>query len=141
MKSIKILENKTITDVPFFKASGIHCGLKKSKKDLCVIYSERKAVAAAAFTRNIVKAAPVLLNMKTIDNNNIQAIVANSGNANACTGDKGYKDAELMAELTAQELNLSSSEVLVASTGVIGEPLPFDKIKTGIKLACDSLSY
>jgi glutamate N-acetyltransferase/amino-acid N-acetyltransferase len=141
MKSIKILENKTITDVPFFKASGIHCGLKKSKKDLCVIYSERKAVAAATFTRNIVKAAPVLLNMKTIDNNNIQAIVANSGNANACTGDKGYKDAELMAELTAQELNLSSSEVLVASTGVIGEPLPFDKIKTGIKLACDSLSY
>lgn len=141
MKSIKILENKTITDVPFFKASGIHCGLKKSKKDLCVIYSERKAVAAAAFTRNIVKAAPVLLNMKTIDNNNIQAIVANSGNANACTGDKGYKDAELMAELTAQKLNLSSSEVLVASTGVIGEPLPFDKIETGIKLACDSLSY
>lgn len=141
MKSIKILENKTITDIPFFKASGIHCGLKKSKKDLCVIYSERKAVAAAAFTRNIVKAAPVLLNMKTIDNNNIQAIVANSGNANACTGDKGYKDAELMAELTAQELNLSSSEVLVASTGVIGEPLPFDKIETGIKLACDSLSY
>lgn len=141
MKSIKILENKTITDVPFFKASGIHCGLKKSKKDLCVIYSERKAVAAATFTRNIVKAAPVLLNMKTIDNNNIQAIVANSGNANACTGDKGYKDAELMAELTAQELNLSPSEVLVASTGVIGEPLPFDKIETGIKLACDSLSY
>lgn len=141
MKSIKILENKTITDVPFFKASGIHCGLKKSKKDLCVIYSERKAVAAAVFTRNIVKAAPVLLNMKTINNNNIQAIVANSGNANACTGDKGYKDAELMAELTAQELNLSSSEVLVASTGVIGEPLPFNKIETGIKLACDSLSY
>lgn len=141
MKSIKILENKTITDVPFFKASGIHCGLKKSKKDLCVIFSERKAVAAAVFTRNIVKAAPVLLNMKTINNNNIQAIVANSGNANACTGDKGYKDAELMAELTAQELNLSSSEVLVASTGVIGEPLPFNKIETGIKLACDSLSY
>jgi glutamate N-acetyltransferase/amino-acid N-acetyltransferase len=140
MNSIKILENKTITDVPFFKASGVHCGLKKLKQDLCVIYSEKEAVAAATFTKNKVKAAPVLLNMKTIENLNIQAIVANSGNANACTGDAGYKDAILMAELTAKELNLSSSEVLVASTGVIGQPLPFDKVENGIKMACETLS-
>ncbi len=141
MDSIKILENKTITDVPFFKAAGIHCGLKRVKKDLCVIYSEKSAVAAAVFTSNKVKAAPVLLNMKTIANENIQAIVANSGNANACTGAAGYKDAVSMAELTAKELNLTPGEVMVASTGIIGEPLKFDKITKGIKMACENLSY
>lgn len=141
MDFIKILENKTITDVPFFKAAGVHCGLKREKKDLCVIYSEKKAVAAAVFTNNKVKAAPVLLNMKTIANKNIQAIVANSGNANACTGAAGYKDAEVMAELTAKELNLTPGEVLVASTGIIGEPLKFDKITKGIKMACENLSF
>lgn len=140
MNSIKILNNKTITDVPYFKASGVHCGLKKVKKDLCIIYSEKPAVAAATFTKNKVKAAPVLLNMKTIKNPNAMAIVANSGNANACTGDAGYKDAEQMASLTAMHLNLKPSEVLVASTGVIGEPLDFNKIENGIELACSSLS-
>lgn len=141
MSSIKVLENKNITDVPYFKASGIHCGLKKAKKDLCVIYSEKKAVAAAAFTKNKVKAAPILLNMKSIENENTQAIVVNSGNANACTGDEGYNDALSMAKATSEALGLKSEEVIVASTGVIGVSMPMDKIVSGIDMACKALSY
>lgn len=140
MDLIKVLKNKNITDVPYFKASGIHCGLKKVKKDLCVIYSEKKAVAAATFTKNKVKAAPILLNMKSIENGNTQAIVVNSGNANACTGDDGYEKAFSMAKITAETLGLSPEEVIVASTGVIGVPLPMDTIVTGIGMACNSLS-
>ncbi|MFT8315921.1 MAG: bifunctional glutamate N-acetyltransferase/amino-acid acetyltransferase ArgJ [Clostridium sp.] len=141
MDSIKILENKTITDVPYFKASGIHCGLKKVKKDLCVIYSEKKAVAAATFTKNKVKAAPILLNMKFIENENTQAIVVNSGNANACTGEDGYSNALSMAATTSKALGLSPEEVIVASTGVIGVPMPMDTITSGIGMACEALSY
>lgn len=141
MDSIKVLPNKSITDIPYFKAAGIHCGLKKIKKDLCVIYSEKKAVAAATFTKNKVKAAPILLNMKSIENENTQAIVVNSGNANACTGEKGYNDAITMAKVTAETLGLSPEEVIVASTGVIGYPMPMNTITAGIKIACESLSY
>ncbi|MDD3225394.1 MAG: bifunctional ornithine acetyltransferase/N-acetylglutamate synthase, partial [Clostridium sp.] len=112
MNSIKILKDKYITDVPYFKASGIHCGLKKRKKDLCVIYTEKKAVSAATFTKNKVKAAPILLNIETIKNANSQAIVVNSGNANACNGENGYRDAKSMASITAELLNLNSNEVL-----------------------------
>lgn len=141
MELIKVLKNKTISDVPYFKAAGIHCGLKKdNNKDLCVIYSEKRAIAAATFTTNKVKAAPVLLNMKNIENENIQAIVVNSGNANACTGDDGYEKASSMAKFTAEALKLQPEEVLVASTGVIGVPLPIEKIIPGIKEACSSLS-
>lgn len=141
MDLIKVLKNKTITDVPYFKAAGIHCGLKKeNKKDLCVIYSEKEAIAAATFTTNKVKAAPVLLNMQNIDNENTQAIVVNSGNANACTGDDGYEKAKSMTKATADALNLEPSEVLVASTGVIGTPLPIEIILPGIKKACSVLS-
>lgn len=142
MDLIKVLENKSITDVPGFKAAGVHCGLKKDgNKDLCVIYSEKKSVAAAAFTTNKVKAAPVLLNMKNIEGNNIQAIVANSGNANACTGDDGYEKAVSMTKATAEALGINSSEVLVASTGVIGVPLPIGKVISGIKDASKKISY
>jgi len=122
--------------------SGVSSGIKKSdKKDLCVIFSEKESTAAAVFTTNKVKAAPVLLNMKNIKTKNIQAIVVNSGNANACTGKQGQKDANTMAELTASLLDIPSDSVLVASTGVIGVSLPMDCIETGIKNACGSLSY
>jgi glutamate N-acetyltransferase / amino-acid N-acetyltransferase len=139
---MKIIKDKTITDVPYFKASGVSSGLKKSgKKDLCVIYSEKESVAAAVFTTNKVKAAPVLLNMQHIQSKNTQAIVVNSGNANACTGKRGEADAKTMAALTASFLNISSDSVLVASTGVIGVPLPMHCIESGIKNACENLSY
>ncbi len=139
---MKLIKDKTITDVPFFKASGVFSGIKKNgNKDLCVIYSEKESVAAGVFTTNMVKAAPVLLNMEHIQSKNTQAIVVNSGNANACTGKQGQKDAKTMAELTASLLNITSDSVLVASTGVIGVPLPMHCVESGIKNACENLSY
>ena len=129
---MKILENKTITDVPYFKAIGIHCGVKKKRKDLCIIYSEKKAVAAGTFTTNKVKAAPVILNIENIKSCNTQAIVVNSGNANACTGEMGAIHTEVMATELASCLGLDKNQILVASTGVIGVPLPINKIVAGI---------
>lgn len=134
MNSIKVLENKSIADVPYFKAMGAPCGLKGgNKNDLCVVYSEKPCTAAGTFTTNKVKAAPVLLNMEHIKSKNIYAITANSGNANACTGDDGYKKASIMAETTAKYLSIKPEEVLVASTGVIGVPLPINNVVSGIK--------
>lgn len=139
---MEILEDKTITDVPYFKAAGIHCGLRrKEKKDLCVIYSEKKSIAAAAFTQNIIKAAPIILNMEHINSANTQAIVVNSGYANSCTGDRGLNDAKTMAKIAANCLNIKTEEVLVSSTGRIGVALPMNIVIPGIKEACDKLSY
>ncbi|AAK80346.1 glutamate N-acetyltransferase/amino-acid N-acetyltransferase [Clostridium acetobutylicum] len=136
MDTIKVLNNKNITDVPYFKAIGVASGIKgNNKSDLCVIYSEKPCIAAGTFTTNKVKAAPVLLDLKHIESENIYAIVANSGNANACTGDDGYEKAYLMAECTAKHLKIKPEEVLVASTGVIGVPLPIDKVMFGIEKA------
>ncbi|MEW6195368.1 MAG: bifunctional glutamate N-acetyltransferase/amino-acid acetyltransferase ArgJ [Bacteroidota bacterium] len=116
-----------------FKSAGIHCGIKKYKKDLALIYSDYPATAAGVFTLNKVQAAPVLITKKHLaESDAIQAIIVNSGNANACTGERGYFDASLMAERTAEVLGISSESVLVASTGVIGEPLPMDKVLKGI---------
>ncbi|NLJ89144.1 MAG: bifunctional ornithine acetyltransferase/N-acetylglutamate synthase [Epulopiscium sp.] len=130
-----------VTSPKGFMANGNYIGIKKKKKDLSVIYSESPAKGAAAFTTNIVKAAPVLWNQKIIDaKTNIQAIVINSGNANACTGEQGMQDAILMAQTTAEALNLKKEEVLVASTGVIGVLLPMDIICPGIKKTIAALS-
>jgi len=118
---------------PGFKAAGIAAGLKKkNKKDLGLIFSEVPANVAGMFTRNRVKAAPVILDIERITSGVCQAIIVNSGNANCCTGEQGIRDAETMASLSASELGISKDLVLVASTGVIGEPLPIGKIKTAI---------
>ena len=140
---MNILKDKTITDVPYFKASGVHVGIRKNvnKKDLCVIFSEKSAVAAGVFTKNIVKAAPVLLDMEHIKSDTTRAIVVNSGCANACTGEKGYNDALEMAKVCGHKLNIPYNEVLVSSTGVIGTELDMSKIIPGIDMACNSLSY
>lgn len=132
MESTEIMQEDIVLPLGF-KVWGIHCGIKKSKKDLGLIYSEKKANASAVFTTNKVKAAPVLLSMENIKNNEIQAVIVNSGNANACTGVKGYSDAISMTEKTAQILNLKSEDVFVSSTGVIGVPLPIEKILNGIE--------
>ncbi|MEG8946546.1 bifunctional glutamate N-acetyltransferase/amino-acid acetyltransferase ArgJ [Rosettibacter firmus] len=117
-----------------FKAAGIHCGIKRFKKDLALIVSDVPATAAGVFTQNKVQAAPVLLCKKYLqENEKFRAIIINSGNANACTGEQGYKDAVMMSVLTAEELNIKPEEVFVSSTGVIGELLPMDKISAGIK--------
>lgn len=124
-----------------FRAVGIHCGIKKAKKDLALILSDVPATAAAVFTQNRVQAAPVLLSKRHFSlRKTFRAIVINSGNANACTGDRGYTDACTMAEVAAEALGVYPTEVLVASTGVIGEPLPMEKIEHGIRTASALLS-
>ncbi|MFQ5965393.1 MAG: bifunctional glutamate N-acetyltransferase/amino-acid acetyltransferase ArgJ [Candidatus Scalinduaceae bacterium] len=117
-----------------FKAGSTHCGLKRSAKnhDIGIITSEKPCKAAALFTTNQILAAPIKYSRKIIKKGLVHAIVVNSGNANACTGEKGYKDAEAMAQSTAKHLNVKPEEVIVASTGVIGRHLPMKKIQSGI---------
>ncbi len=125
---------------PGFEAAGIAAGLKKkNKKDLGLIFSKVPANVAGVFTRNRVKAAPVILDRERIKSGVCQAIIVNSGNANCCTGEQGIRDAETMASLSASELGISKDLVLVASTGVIGEPLPIEKIKAAIPDLVESL--
>ncbi len=128
------LEMKTgVTAPKGFTAAGIHCGIKKSKKDLALIYTKTPASAAAVFTLNKVQAAPVLISKEHLrQGKKFHAVIVNSGNANACTGEQGYKDAVLMAAKTAEVLKIKPEEVFVSSTGVIGETLPMDKITAGI---------
>lgn len=116
-----------------FSASGIASGLKKKgKKDLGLLFSQVPANVAGIFTRNRVKASPVLLDMERIKSGVTQAVIVNSGNANCCTGDQGMQDARTMTKLAALELGISDDLVLVASTGVIGEPLPIKKIEISV---------
>jgi glutamate N-acetyltransferase/amino-acid N-acetyltransferase len=123
-----------------FKAAGIASGIKKSgKKDLGLIYSEVSANAAGLFTRNQVQAAPVRLDRERITSGICQAVIVNSGNANCCTGDQGMRDARNMSSLAGSELGISEDMVLVASTGVIGEPLPIEKIEASIPALVRSL--
>lgn len=124
-----------------FLSSGIHSGVKKSgKNDLSLVYSEVPAYSWAMFTTNKACAAPVTLSKSHIQDQNIQAIVINSGNANACTGQKGLSDAYEMATVTASALNIAPQNVIVSSTGLIGLPLEMDKIKSGITKAVSALS-
>jgi glutamate N-acetyltransferase / amino-acid N-acetyltransferase len=138
---MKVLTNKTITDVTGILASGISCGIKKDgKKDLCIIYSRYKAVAAAVFTKNKVKAAPLLINMENIKDGYIHAMIVNSGNANSCTGEDGRLNATKVLESAAKHLSLPPKELLIQSTGAIGIPLPMEIIIPGIEKACSELS-
>jgi len=129
-----------ITAPQGFKATGVHCGIKENRPDLALIYSQFPATTWGMFTTNKVKAAPVVLSQRKIRKGGARVVVANSGNANACTGKRGFEDAKKMCEIVAKELDVNPEEVLVASTGVIGEYLPMDKIEKGIKLAAKSLS-
>lgn len=123
-----------------FKASGMASGIKKSgKKDLGLIFSEVPANAAGLFTNNQVQAAPVRLDRERIKSGICQAIIVNSGNANCCTGEQGMRDARNMARSTGSKLGISEDRVLVASTGVIGEPLPIEKIEASIPALVNAL--
>jgi len=118
---------------PGFKAAGIASGIKKSGAlDLGLIVSEKPAVVAGVFTKNRVKAAPVILDQERIQSEKCRAVIVNSGNANCCNGNEGIINAEQMARFAAAGLGISEELVLVSSTGVIGEPLPIDKIEAGI---------
>ncbi|MBN1586976.1 MAG: bifunctional glutamate N-acetyltransferase/amino-acid acetyltransferase ArgJ [Candidatus Omnitrophica bacterium] len=123
-----------------FRASGVHGGIKRSGAlDLSLVYSTVPAVAAGVFTVNRVKAAPVLVSEKKLKVPTAQAIIANSGNANCCTGEQGLADAAKMTECAAAALGLSPDEVLVCSTGVIGRPMPMENICGAIPALVQSL--
>jgi glutamate N-acetyltransferase / amino-acid N-acetyltransferase len=126
--------------VPGFKFAGVACGIKKRKKDLALIVCERPATATALFTTNQVLAAPVVVGRERIKKGKLQAVVVKSGNANACTGARGLRDAESMCRLTARCLGIDAGKVFPSSTGVIGVPLPIEKIGKGIEHAVALLS-
>lgn len=123
-----------------FLAAGIHCGVKRKRRDLALLVSEPPdAAVAAVFTTNKVRAAPVRYCQEVVTGGRAQAIVVNSGNANACTGEQGMADAREMADLTGRCLSVDPGRVLVASTGVIGVYLPMDSIREGIPRAVEEL--
>ena len=130
-----------ITAVPGILASGIHGGIKTNgKRDLALIYSSVPARAAAVFTTNQVKGAPVLVSMEHAKGGTIQAIVASSGCSNTCTGEQGIRDAREMTKIVADHLGLPPHHVLVASTGVIGQPLPMDRVRAALPKLVKALS-
>ena len=132
--------NGSITSPKGYHATGSHIGIKECKKDLALIYSEVPTKAVGVFTSNVVKASSILWNQNLIQNQNgVRAIVINSGNANACTGEVGAKHTELMATELASCLGVNKNQVLVASTGIIGVPLPIDIIVAGINNTYEKL--
>ena len=124
-----------------FTAAGVHCGVKpgSTKNDLALIYCDSDCTAAAVYTLNRVKAAPIYTTMEHLEDGHARAIVANSGNANACAPG-GAENADKMCTFAAEALGLSPQEVLVASTGVIGQPLNIEAIRRGMPLAKAALS-
>ena len=127
------LTKGNITAVKGFTALGKCIGIKKGKKDFAIVYSNKLCSAAAVYTKNKVKGAPLYVNMEHLKNGKAQAIVINSGNSNVATGKKGIQDAYQTCKLAAKELNINQKDVLVASTGIIGKKLPMELIKKGIK--------
>lgn len=124
-----------------FLAQGVEACIKKEdKKDVAIIFSERPCMAAGVFTTNKVRAACVDINRAHLENGRAQAIVVNSGNANACTGEQGWADTLAMAGVTAGLLDIDPQDTLVASTGVIGMPMPMERIANGIQEAVAGLS-
>ena len=125
-----------------FKAGGIHCGIRKNKikKDIALIVSDVPASAAAVYTTNLVKGAPLVVTKKHLENGVAKAVICNSGNANTCNAD-GVEVAEKMCQLVADEIGINADDVVVASTGVIGQPLDITPIKDNMKALCQSISY
>ena len=125
-----------------FCAAGVSAGLKTKRGtlDVGVLACRVPATAAAVFTTNNVVGAPVTLGRETVRNGRLRAILVNSGNSNSCTGKRGMRDAKRMAQLCADALGIAADEVLVASTGIIGVPLPMKKIEAGIASACAKVS-
>ena len=123
-----------------FVANGIHCGIRRNqtKRDVALIVSEKKANAAAVYTTNLVKGAPLVVTKSHLSDGYAQAVICNSGNANTCNAN-GIEIAEKMSNLIASELNISSSDIVVASTGVIGQPLDITPIKNGIPSLVEGL--
>jgi glutamate N-acetyltransferase/amino-acid N-acetyltransferase len=133
--------NGGVTAPAGFVAGGLYCGIRKVKKDIAIIRSDRPASAAGVFTKNRTVAACVTVDREQLaQGGSASAIVVNSGNANACTGERGVTDTWTMIDTTARALGISRQHVLVSSTGVIGQYLPIDKIITGIEMLAGQLS-
>jgi glutamate N-acetyltransferase/amino-acid N-acetyltransferase len=139
---IKIIMGQGITYPKGLKAAGINCGIRVKRKDLALVYSEKIASAGAVYTKNKFKAAPLWITKDNLTRSDgkLQAIVVNSGIANACTGEKGLQDARDTVNYVSQYLKVKPEYVAVTSTGKIGEFLPLEKIKTGIQEAVKKLS-
>lgn len=130
-----------ITSARGFRAAGVAAGLKKTKPDLALIVADTPATIAGVFTTNSLAAAPTQLCRELLAARSpARAIIINSGNANACTGPNGLRDARRMGKLTAELLSVEASEVFVCSTGTIGRPLPMDRVEAGIRLAVAALT-
>jgi glutamate N-acetyltransferase/amino-acid N-acetyltransferase len=142
MRDPVVLNDASITLVPGFRAAGVACGLKPDRAlDLALVSADLPCSAAALFTTNRVRAAPVIYDQALIEaGKSIQAVVINSGCANACTGQQGRDDANRMAEWVAEALGCPADSVFVMSTGVIGQSLPMDKLAVGIRDAAQGLS-
>jgi glutamate N-acetyltransferase / amino-acid N-acetyltransferase len=130
----------SVTAAKGFVASGVHCGIRRERPDLALVRSLPRATGAAVFTANRMAAAPVVVSREHLDLAEPQAVVANSGNANAATGQRGELDARATAAAAARLLGLDTEEVLVLSTGVIGSRLPLDRILAGLPHASAALS-
>lgn len=140
MNQINYIEGG-VTAAKGFLASGVHCGIRKNKtkKDLALIYSEKKATAAAVYTQNLVKGAPLVVTKEHLSDGMAQAIICNSGNANTCNAN-GIEIAREMSFLTGQALDIQPEDVIVASTGVIGQPLNIEPIAKGIPVLVKDLN-
>lgn len=130
---MKIIDG-TISAPKGFSADGKHCGLKRKKKDIGLIYSKFPAQVAAVFTTNKIQAAPITVTKQAVKSGTLQAIAINSGNANACTGKIGLENAYAMQKKVAEKLKLPKEEVAIASTGIIGQLLPMPTVEKGIEL-------
>ena len=129
-----------ITAVSGVRAAGVHAGIKAPEaKDVALIVTDTPATAAGVFTKNSVTAAPVIVCREHLKAGQAQAVIINSGNANACTGEVGMANARRMAAATAEQLGIDAALVCVSSTGVIGQQLPMDKIENGIRAAAGAL--
>jgi len=124
-----------------FRIAGVHCGIKRNanKEDLTLVVADEPAVAAGVYTQNLVCAAPVIVDRARTPSDAVRAVVVNSGNANACTGQRGLRDAQEMTRLAAEICGAQSEQALVMSTGIIGHHLPMDKIAAGIADAAGRL--
>jgi len=130
-----------VTQAAGFLAAGVACGLKRSgKRDLALIHCPGGATAAAMFTTNKIVSAAVEVARRHVRSAKVYGVVINSGNANACTGQKGLNDAVAMCQAAAKQIGAEPNQVLVASTGIIGHPLPVAKVKAGIRRAAAALS-
>ncbi|MBQ6051715.1 MAG: bifunctional glutamate N-acetyltransferase/amino-acid acetyltransferase ArgJ [Clostridia bacterium] len=138
---MKFIENGSVTTPAGFTASGYHCGIRKSqkKKDISLIFCEKRCAAAAVYTRNLVKGAPLTVTKNNISDGYAQAVICNSGNANTCNAD-GVEKAEITCNVLAEKLGIDKNDIIIGSTGVIGQPINIDAILSGINPLISTLS-